>query len=127
VRRRGISPRIVTADVVGTRGRTRVSGSTLRARFGLFDTWAYFTSIGMHTTPAAATTAEPRARAILAGIVYPERAGAEAQIQVRGGDGWQTVTTATVQAGGRYSAAVGRAGVYRAVFAGDAGPIVRVP
>ena len=47
--RRGVSPRIVLADVVGTRGKTRVSGATLRSRLGLFDTWAYFTSIGLKT------------------------------------------------------------------------------
>src|SRR4051794_97179 len=46
VRTRGSSPRIVTAYVIGTGGRTRVSGATLRARLGLLDTWAYFTSIG---------------------------------------------------------------------------------
>jgi stage II sporulation protein D len=37
---RGGSPRIVAADVVGSRGSVRVSGPTLRARLGLFDSWA---------------------------------------------------------------------------------------
>ena len=45
VTRRGVSPRIVTAEVVGSRGRTVTDGATLRARLGLFDTWASFTSI----------------------------------------------------------------------------------
>jgi stage II sporulation protein D len=52
--RRGESPRVVYADVVGTRGRTRVTGPTLRARFGLYDTWATFsviTSSGNAVTP----------------------------------------------------------------------------
>ncbi|HEX8051967.1 MAG TPA: hypothetical protein VF517_03180, partial [Thermoleophilaceae bacterium] len=35
----GSSPRIVYADVVGSSGRTRVTGPTLRARLGLYDTW----------------------------------------------------------------------------------------
>ena len=35
----GASPRIVYADVVGSGGRTRVTGPTLRARLGLYDTW----------------------------------------------------------------------------------------
>ena len=48
--RRGSSPRVVAADVIGSRGRTRVDGATLRARFGLFDSWAYFTAI--RTRPA---------------------------------------------------------------------------
>jgi stage II sporulation protein D len=54
---RGRSPRIVAADVVGSAGRTRVDGATLRARFGLYDSWAYFTSIGTRATPPPA--AEP--------------------------------------------------------------------
>src|SRR3954453_907481 len=50
--KRGKSPRIVAADVIGSRGRIRVSGATLRARLGLYDTWAYFTSIGVHRKKA---------------------------------------------------------------------------
>jgi stage II sporulation protein D len=42
---RGSSPRIVSADVIGSRGRTRTDGATLRARLDLLDTWAYFTTI----------------------------------------------------------------------------------
>src|SRR6478609_4388798 len=45
VTKRGVSPRIVTAEVVGSRGRTVTDGATLRARLGLYDTWASFTSI----------------------------------------------------------------------------------
>src|SRR4051794_38233198 len=54
--RRGESPRIVEADVIGSRGRTRVTGAQLRARFGLFDSWAFFTSI---TTGDAPPPEEP--------------------------------------------------------------------
>ncbi len=39
---RGVSPRIVVAAVLGTRGNTRVSGPELAARLGLDSTWAYF-------------------------------------------------------------------------------------
>src|SRR3954471_15419051 len=49
--RRGESPRVVYADVLGTRGRTRVTGPTLRARLGLFDTWATFSTISSSGTP----------------------------------------------------------------------------
>ena len=35
----GVSPRVVYADVLGSRGRVRVTGPTLRARLGLYDTW----------------------------------------------------------------------------------------
>jgi SpoIID/LytB domain protein len=39
---RGASPRIVAAQVLGSRGRTAVSGPALAARLGLASTWAYF-------------------------------------------------------------------------------------
>ncbi|MEA2475359.1 MAG: hypothetical protein QOE06_3274 [Thermoleophilaceae bacterium] len=35
----GVSPRVVYADIVGSSGRTRITGPTARARLGLFDTW----------------------------------------------------------------------------------------
>jgi hypothetical protein len=58
--------------------------------------------------------------------VIPARAGAEVQIQVRGAYRWQTVASTIVRRGGRYRAAVAQPGVYRAVFAGEAGPAVRI-
>jgi stage II sporulation protein D len=39
---RGFSPRILSAYVLGSTGRTAVSGAELAARLGLYDTWAYF-------------------------------------------------------------------------------------
>jgi SpoIID/LytB domain protein len=140
VNRRGKSPRIVAATVIGTGGRTHVSGATLRGRLGLLDSWAYFTSIGTRKKPPpsdsktggtsppppSAATAGPRPRTILSGSVYPERRGAEIQVQVRDGRTWRTVTSTAVGRGGRYSAAVARAGVYRVIFSGDAGPAIRV-
>src|SRR3954453_9731969 len=60
VLQRGFSPRVVRAQVVGTRGRTDVTGADLRRRFGLYDTWAYYTTITstkqQATTPATPAT-----------------------------------------------------------------------
>ena len=42
---RGKSPRVVRAQVVGTGGRTNVTGPALRGKLGLYDTWARFTVI----------------------------------------------------------------------------------
>jgi SpoIID/LytB domain protein len=39
---RGYSPRILTANVLGSAGRTLVSGAELAGRLGLYGTWAYF-------------------------------------------------------------------------------------
>jgi stage II sporulation protein D len=49
--RRGTSPRVVSADVVGSNGRTTVSGPALRARFRLYDTWAFFAVTGPDGSP----------------------------------------------------------------------------
>ena len=53
VTERGFSPRIVSANVIGTRGVTVVNGPTLRKRFKLFDSWATFTTIGAKVTTSA--------------------------------------------------------------------------
>jgi stage II sporulation protein D len=42
VLKRGISPRIIAAEVLGSRGNSPVSGPELAARLGLTSTWAYF-------------------------------------------------------------------------------------
>ena len=133
VTKRGRSPRIVSANIIGTGGRTKVDGATLRARFGLYDSWAYFTSIATRKTKPSPTggaspgaAAGPRPHAALAGAVVPARVGAEVQIQRLSSGRWQRVASTVVRSGGRYRAAVANAGVYRAVFSGDAGPAVRV-
>ena len=133
VTKRGRSPRIVTADIVGSGGRTKVDGATLRARLGLLDTWAYFTSIATRKAKPSPTggvtpgvAAGPRPHAALVGAVLPAREGAEVQVQ-RFEDGrWKRVASTAVRAGGGYRAAVATAGTYRAVFAGDAGPAIRI-
>jgi SpoIID/LytB domain protein len=42
VLQRGVSPRIVAAEVLGSRGNSPVSGPELEDRLGLDSTWAYF-------------------------------------------------------------------------------------
>jgi stage II sporulation protein D len=139
--RRGRSPRIVTADVIGTRGRTRVSGATLRARLGLFDTWAYFTTIGVHAAPApeiaptpqptgdgtgGAATSRLRAVATLTGTVLPAHPGAAVQAQLRSSGRWVTVASGTVRRGGSYRVPIAKRGIYRIVYWGDAGSAIRI-
>src|SRR5215218_1412568 len=86
VLQRGTSPRIVRAQIVGSRGTTNVTGPQLRSRFGLFDTWAFFTTVSSNAgrspvappTPAApvpaangatpAPTAPPAAAASTGGV-----------------------------------------------------------
>jgi stage II sporulation protein D len=42
----GVSPRIVTANVVGSNGTTKVTGSQLQSALGLYSTWMAFTKSG---------------------------------------------------------------------------------
>lgn len=53
VTRRGSSPRILSAYVLGSKGRMPVSGGELAERLGLYSTWAYFSVRGQHVTPPA--------------------------------------------------------------------------
>jgi SpoIID/LytB domain protein len=46
VLKRGFSPRIVSANILGTNGNAQVSGPELEARLGLDSTWAYFSAAG---------------------------------------------------------------------------------
>jgi stage II sporulation protein D len=133
---RGSSPRIVAAEVVGSRGRVRVSGATLRAELGLYDTWAYFTSIetGKAPAPLPAETPDPGEPVIaripdvggLSGTVFPARKGARVRIELRLLGRWVPVGETTTDRRGRYRAGVSAAGLYRVRYRGDAGPGVRV-
>jgi stage II sporulation protein D len=143
--KRGRSPRIVSADVVGTKGTTRVTGATLRARLGLYDTWAYFTTIGVRQAPppdvppvvapdpqavgdptGGATAASRRAVATLTGRVLPEHRGAEVQVQLLRDGRWTTVADTVTDAGGSYRVPVTLRGTYRVLYWGDAGPSIAV-
>jgi stage II sporulation protein D len=81
VLKRGSSPRIVSAYVLGSKGRTLVSGAELAARLGLYDTWAYFSvrnSRGLHREPDAsgAQPTTPTAAAQPASVSgSPQRVG----------------------------------------------------
>lgn len=58
---RGVSPRIIKARVVGTKGSVVVTGLQLRTAFGAPSTWMSFTTVSSHgvqtsTTPSVTTT-----------------------------------------------------------------------
>jgi stage II sporulation protein D len=133
---RGASPRVVQADVVGTAGRTRVSGATLRAELGLYDSWAYFTSIktGKAPKPLPDTAPDPATPVVtrvpvvagLGGTVFPAAKGTRVRVQRRFHGRWIPAGETTITAGGRYRAGVTAAGLYRVVVKGAAGPGVRI-
>src|SRR5438067_1026542 len=56
VLQRGVSPRIVWAAVVGSRGSVRVRGTALRTKLGLDDTWASFNRFSTKQKPSVPPT-----------------------------------------------------------------------
>ncbi len=77
---RGYSPRIVSADVLGSAGRTEVSGPELASRLGLSSTWAYFsvrTAHGTQPEPDLSHHAAPTAEAPPAPTTPPVSPGPE--------------------------------------------------
>ena len=137
--KRGVSPRIVDAEVVGTGGRTGVSGPTLRARFGLDDSWAFFTVAGADAEPQGGRTegdpgtgatparAARRTGGLVRGFFRPARRGSTVVVLRRTSAGvWRVETRTHAGRGGRFSATVGRPGVYRPMLGDLPGPDVRL-
>jgi stage II sporulation protein D len=135
VTKRGVSPRIVSAEIVGSRGTTPVDGATLRARLGLYDTWAYFTTIKTRKAkpdPSGGTTA-PRSFS----FVHRRPAGALAgriigagqrtlQVQVRRDGGWQPAGETRLSRRGTYRWTAATPGTYRVRVGGATGPAVKL-
>ncbi len=69
VLKHGVSPRIVYARVVGSRGSSRVSGPTLEGRLGLMSTWERFKRVGGAVKTSASV--KPAGRAVPGGGVAP--------------------------------------------------------
>ena len=134
ITKRGVSPRIVRADIIGSRGRTTITGPQLRTRFGLMDTWAYFTFIDTKAKKEPAPDTEPQAQAAathrnatITGRVTGVKRRTKLLVQRRNSAGtWTTEVRTHIGKGGRYNAAVRRTGVYRIRFNGTDGPAVRV-
>lgn len=153
VTKRGESPRVVYADVVGSRGRTRVTGPQLRQVFGLFDTWATFnviTASGQTHNPSSSSDSAPetgsggssdtggvspggqaRAAAIgrtgaIRGRVGWVHRPTRVAVQWRTRGMWQTVAHDRTDTHGQYRVSGLRPGAYRVLWRGDVGPTVRL-
>ena len=59
VNKRGTSPRIIKATVVGTGGSATVTGDELRSAFGLRDTWMAFNGASAQVELPQSTTTTP--------------------------------------------------------------------
>jgi stage II sporulation protein D len=151
VLQRGVSPRIVRAQIVGSRGTTEVTGSELRSRLSLYDSWAYFVTIksGQDKPPPQdapppptdnggtliATSsvfdplsrlahARPRRKLVLAGAISPAPRRVTVQ-QLTAGQ-WTTLGEGRADRRGRYSMLMPAPGTYRVLAGGAVGPVVRI-
>lgn len=104
---RGYSPRIVAAEVLGSAGRTAVSGPELESRLGLFDSWAYFsvrTARGLQPEPdlsgytAPAAEASPAAPSVSAPTAASSTSISQ-EVGVQGGAGGPAGPVGGTQAG----------------------------
>jgi stage II sporulation protein D len=92
VTRRGTSPRVITAYVVGTSGSHAISGSELRADLGLRDTWVSFRSMSVAPSQATRKVVPCGTSAKFSGRTYPALAsGASVTLHLsRAGGSWRT-------------------------------------
>lgn len=149
--KRGVSPRVVRADIVGSRGRTSVTGPQLRARLGLNDTWVSFVFSGATTkrvpaaraqaasTPAAAPVAKPFSvgagvlgnviarppgYGVAEGRVWPDGGGQVVRLQVKDAGRWSTTIRVRTDADGNWTSLVPLGTRYRVVALGTPGPVI---
>ncbi len=112
VLRRGRSPRIVQARVVGSRGSRLLSGASIRARLDLFDSWASFTKVSTSQVresarrPRAARSAFPS----IAGVFAPAPRSGRLVVERRAAVAVARVGTVEVSRRGRYASTVAAAG-----------------
>lgn len=130
--KRGVSPRVVWADVIGSRGRTRVRGADLRTRLGLYDTWAYYSRV---TSSEARQTRRPSSwiarlfvpkRFAIRGSIAPVPKARRIVVHRLTSKGWRKVRTARTRTSGSYRVELPRAGTYRVVADAAPGPTTRI-
>ena len=138
--KRGVSPRVVDALVVGSHGTTPVTGPQLESLFGLPSTYMRFTTISAAKLHRPGPSRDelirfyPRAlRAVLrvptmmlSGFVFPASKGSTITIQrLARHHHWRTVRRVRVGAAGSYAVPIG-AGTYRVLYSGVAGDPVTI-
>jgi stage II sporulation protein D len=127
---RGVSPRVVRARVIGSKGSRTMTGPAIKAALGLRDTWFTFVRVASSARyPASARPASWGQRlvsAALAGSFTPAPRSRTLVLERRAGSRWVRVRRVHVSASGRYRVSISRAGLYRVLSGGVAGPPVRV-
>jgi stage II sporulation protein D len=127
--KRGVSPRVVRAQVKGSRGNVTVTGPQVRTRLGLRDSWFYLRKVKTTKSAAQARIASgTRPLTEISGTVEPA-AGRFVELQRKGDDGWKTIAPVPVFRHGnqgRYSFHVAEGGTYRFLAGWALGPEIAV-
>jgi stage II sporulation protein D len=137
VLKHGVSPRIVRAAVVGTRGSSDVTGPALQQDFGLMSTYMAFTTVNMHGAFSASTSggsssggasagSGPAGGRTVAGRVYPTHRGVLVLVQKLEKRTWKTVRRARTVDGGHYRAGIPGPGRYRIKYGNVGGPALTI-
>jgi stage II sporulation protein D len=141
VLKRGASPRVVRARVVGSSGSTTITGPAIRARLGLRDTWLTIVSVSSSARRAASVRPAswsgdarrslvgefwPARRRALVGSFWPAPRERRLRVERRTGGRWRHLAFARTDSRGRYRKGLERAGVYRVRAGSVAGPSVRI-
>jgi stage II sporulation protein D len=127
---RGVSPRVVKARVIGSKGSITLSGPTIRTRLGLRDSW--FTFVRVSSSARYARSARPASWGArlspdaLAGEFSPAPHSRVLLLERRAGARWVVVRRVRTSASGRYRVSIARAGSYRIRSGSVAGPAVRL-
>ncbi len=96
--KRGTSPRIVKAAVIGSGGTTYIDGSSLRMKLGLNSSWANFTSMGISPAARDGVSIAAGAKLTLTGRIYPAlAAGAEVTMHFYHDGQWRTRAVPTAR------------------------------
>jgi len=107
--KRGSSPRIVKAALIGSGGVKFMDGNELRMKLGLNSTWAVFTSMSINPAPRDHASISPGGSLTLKGRIYPALApGATVKLVFSYDSQWRsrnvTTTRASENLGGGYKA-----------------------
>ena len=107
--KRGTSPRIVKAALIGSSGVKFMDGNELRMKLGLKSTWAEFTSMSISPAARDHIGVPPDTSLTLKGRIYPALdEGATLRLYFNDGDAWRsrevTTTVETEKLGSGYTA-----------------------
>jgi stage II sporulation protein D len=148
----GVSPRVVNAEVVGTKGSSDISGPQLQQLFSTMSTYMSFVTVtssgtvasggGTATTTTTTTTqttttpsgggdltgrtADSAPRLLVSGDVFPVSAGEKVTVERLSAGRWVKVATRALASSGSYAVAVTQPGSYRTLVDGAIGPVVSV-